>query len=300
MKNININKLGLIILIFGFGLFVQSCEDCDLVTTTFECRVREATVPEFDPRLILIGNEVTIVPTYNNQTFRFPDDITSSGTLTNDNRYESEKLQDQFLVIEQTDWTYPVDNKSYKVQIVNMIPPNAYMIGDIMVIDVDTISNYALIRFKGNVAQFPEKFLYEDAYKFCNEYLPNYRTKYTDPEYRTIANQGSLYGVNIVSPVADTSVNHIRVLDSDGNDVSSTMENQVPQDIITNLNSKVKSVGHSVYVKIGDVFYYRAINGKEFAVIVSNIFKGTLEPKINRVTLRFSELKGKDTQECKP
>ncbi len=299
MKNIKFNRIkSLLIIISAFALFAQSCGDCDLVGTTYPCRVREGTVPLFEPSLVKDSEgNITMVPRYNNQTFLFPIDNSSSGTLTNDNRYEATNELSQFLVIDQRTWTDPITNEILRAQLVNKFPPNPLMVGDAMVTSVATDHTYALIRFYGYVAKFPTPFYFEDAYRFCNDYLKNHKDN-GDPEFKIIASQASQYGVNIRYPGTPPTENQIRVLNSSNEDVTSLYLGAVPQNIINEFNQNAKANGVDVQVSVGDVLYYRARNGKEFAVIVSNIFQGSLDPRIQRVTVRFSELKGRGPNEC--
>jgi hypothetical protein len=41
--------------------------------------------------------------------------------------------------------------------------------------------------------------------------------------------------------------------------------------------------------KLGEVFYYEAVNGVNFYVLVSNLREGVLTPQLERATFKFSE-----------
>jgi len=301
MKNILLNRIkSILIILSAFALFAQSCGDCDLVGTTYPCRVREGTVPLFEPSLFVdTDGNITMVPRYNNQTFLFPIDNTSSGTLTNDNRYETDSYLDQFLILDQRLWTDTGTGEVLRAQLINQFPPNPIMVGDAMVVSVANDHSYALIRFYGNVARFPQRFLFEDAFRFCNQYLKEYKDVTGDTEFKMIASQATRYGVGIRYNNPTPIENSIRILNNANQDVTSQYLNVIPQNLLLDLGRERVVVGVDVQVTVGDVLYYRARNGKEFAVIISNIFEGSLDPNIQRVTIRFSELKGRGPNECK-
>lgn len=296
----NKNIFKLLLLLPILATIFNGCNDCDLVGTTYPCRVREGTIPLFDPRLIYnqIDTLTTIVPTYNNQTFQFPNDNSSSGTLTNDNRYDTGDTLGQYYVIDSRSYNDPITGELLSAKLLNIYPPNPSMVGDAMVVSVAPDFSYALVRFFGSVARFPQPFNFEDAYRFCNEYLPGYKQTTGDDEFTNIASQSTIWGSAIAFNNPTPAENNVRITNALNQDVTSQYLNTIPQNILNELGSNKQTTGVDVQVRVGDVYYYRARNGKEFAVIVSNIFEGSLDPFIKRVTIRFSELKGKGQTEC--
>lgn len=298
------------IYLLSSAVLVVSCNvDCGLVTTTYPCRVRETTIPQFDPRLNLVNGKVEVVPTYNNQTFEFPSDNSSSGRLANDNRYESSNINNQYYVVDQLIYTYPITNEAWTVQLVNLFPPNSDMTGDLMVVSVnaDSIMPTALIRFAGKLSKFNEFFMFEDAQKFCSNYLPDYRVNYNDDEYKKMADASTQYGQGVKPNPGTVYADNIRILNSvrkditnDTIDANRTALEILPQNVKNDILSKTNINGIDVPVNLGEVYYYKAVNGKIFAFIVANIFEGALDPKIKRVTIRFSELLGQGVNECQP
>jgi hypothetical protein len=78
-----------------------------------------------------------------------------------------------------------------------------------------------------------------------------------------------------------------RVLDPQGADVTGAVP--VPPDILQALASLLQPAV-DVRVEIGQVYYYRAKSGAEFAVLIEDIRPGTLPPNLNRVTLKFAQV----------
>ena len=51
-------------------------------------------------------------------------------------------------------------------------------------------------------------------------------------------------------------------------------------------------------MRTGDWFFYRAVNGMSFFVVVTNIQRGTMPPFIQRMTIKFAESYG--CENCTP
>ncbi|MBM2813426.1 MAG: hypothetical protein HW421_188 [Ignavibacteria bacterium] len=287
-------------ILFLCMLILFSCGDCNLITADYPCQIREATITLFDPRVNIINDSVIVpVPTYSNHTFQFPNDNASSGLLTNDNRFDVKDVKKQFIVLDNIEYTPSGSNETHTVQLVSINPSNTNMIGDLMVVDVNMNStpNSALLRFYGYLARFPNDFFSEDAYKFCQQYLEGYRK--SDINYGKIRQQSTSNGSGLPNSVQKLyNINNIRVLDSKGNDVSDIYKSSIPSNILSGIYSSNKSTAIDIQVKAGQVYYYKARNGKEFAVVIVDIRQGTFEPFMKRVTIKFSELVGTKTTEC--
>lgn len=277
---------------------LSSCGDCDLLTAEYPCRIREATITKFDPRLILEpDSSVFPVPTYSIHTFTFPFDNSSSGYLQNDVRFDQGDILSQYVVIAEEETE--MDGRDLKVQLVSYYPTNPIMVGDVMVIGLDSAARpmTADLRFYGSLARFPDDFESEDAYRFCEEYLTNYRE--TDEDYEEIGSQTSLYGENLPNAVTRSFTrDDIIVIDEKGRDVSVTYRPRVSQLIVDDLLNHANSSAVDLRVTAGEVYFYRARNNKEFAVIIADIRQGSFEPYLRRVTIKFSELKGMQVSQC--
>lgn len=278
---------------------IYGCGDCILESTAFPCRIREATVTRFDPRLILQPDSSLVpVPTYSIHTFTFPNDNTSSGLLSNDTRYDQNSYTDQFIVIDEG--TFEVAGFVYTAKLVSFQPPNSLTVGDMMVIglSLDSVPSVAYLRFRGSLARFPNDFYSEDAFKFCDEYLKDYRDQ-VDEDYSRIAGRASLYGGSLPNAArTDYTEDNIIVTDEFGYDVSALRKQDIPTDLRNRLLNNQSAFSVDLKVMPGEVYYYKAINGKEFAVIIADIREGTFEPFLKRVTLKFSELKGQTVGQC--
>ncbi len=290
-------KRYIIPIVFLFSFFLYSCGDCDLVTADYPCRVREATITKFDPRLIQ-ANDSTVypVPTYSIHTFQFPSTNSSSGVLTNDTRFDQENYLDQYIVIDETSAMAGV--REVRLQLVDYYPVNEDITGDVMLIDIDTVGETgAYLRFYGSLARFPEDFYSEDAYKFCDEYLKNYREE--DEDYAEISSQASRYGGGLENADAMSyNEDNLVVLDDDGEDITKTHLSLIDQSVKDGLLNSSKANAADLHVFPGEVYYYKARNGKEFAIVIVDINRGAFEPNIKRLTLKFSELRGMKVSEC--
>jgi hypothetical protein len=168
-----------------------------------------------------------------------------------------------------------------------------------MVVGMDTAISpmQAYLRIYGSLARFPDDFESEDAYRFCEEYLKNYRD--TDPDFKSISSEKSLYGEALPNTVAGKfDIDDIIVINEAGWDVSITIKPRVPQVIIDALLGGANTSAVDIRVSPGEVYFYKARNGKEFAVVIADIRQGSFEPYLRRVTIKFSELRGMKVSDC--
>jgi len=281
-------KKYIILLLIIAAVALDSCSDCDLVTATYPCRVREATITQFDPRLNVINDStVSPVPTYSIHTFTFPNDNESSGLLTNDTRFDQEDALKQVVVLAEDEYNYR--DRDYKVQLVSRFPTNSSIIGDVMVVDVTTAApRTALIRFYGSLSQFPMSMQSEDASIFCDT-LEAFRLE--NDGYDPVQNAASQYGKTLPqAELRELTEQDLRVLDDKGVDVTSTELDNVPIDIKEKLLANKAARAYDVRVIPGEIYYYKARNGKEFSVLIADINEGSFDPYLKRVTLKFSEI----------
>ena len=289
-----------IIILSALAVIIQSCSECDLVTANYPCNPREATITQFDPRVsaVVNGNDTTIVPvpTYSIQTFLFPSDNSSSGTLANDNRFSQTDTTKEKVVIAQKQFTS--SGQQLIAQLVSIHPTNSSLVGDMMVIDVDITAAppTALLRFYGSLTEFPFTLQSEDASLFCSR-IENYRS--TDNEFNNIKGKVTDFGKGLTNAVNSSfTTSDIRVMDLSNHDVTYLYSGSIPQSVRDSLLSASASQAVDILVQPGQMYFYHARNGKDFAVLIADINQGTFPPNLKRVTIKFSEIRGSNKTDC--
>jgi hypothetical protein len=297
------DRVRTLLILFVSGIFIilisQSCCDCPLNperTTTIPCNVREATITQFNPGQVKV-NDSTIIPVaeYSIHTFQFPSDKSSSGTTPNDDRYTNGRSQ---VVIAQRPFS---DHTPYYVAIMDEFPTNADMKGDIL---VDSIfytaivaDRYALIRFGGYLTKLNANpfnvppFTSDNANDFCNKIrdtiskMPN---NMLDKMRDSAKNHQ--YGEGITGAINYANYNSAPYTVLNSSFATVTDPNIIPSDpdIQAVRDSANKKKVIAVEVRIGDMFYYIAKNGKAFIVTVVDIRDGTLPPFKKRLSLMFN------------
>ncbi|MES2767454.1 MAG: hypothetical protein V4642_16380 [Bacteroidota bacterium] len=249
-------------------------------------RVREATITEFNPNFETIAPDTvaTPVPQYSVHTFQFPNDVSSSGSLPNDNRVTGGKT----VVLAQRDTI--IEGNRYSVQLVSNVPTNSSLIGDMLISQVLNVTGTpaarsAKIRFFGGSRKYTSSLNSASAGEFAN-YL-----RRADVKAETDA-----FGGGGLSKGTETKLttNDIQILNADG-----TVTNFEPkfQQTADELLALPVATVFELEVRIGEVYYYRARNGVEFGVLIEDIRQGSITPNLNRVTIKFAELKGPS---CEP
>ena len=293
MKTYQLLLLSICVLIFS------GCGDCFVPTPIVPNEkpiVREATIAVFNSTIDTLNNR-TPVPEFNIATFRFPYSSYSSGDLPNNQKFSAGP------------WTfaekdYPLTG--YTTTYSFNSPPNSLMDGDILVESVTlppiSLEPETRLRFKGDVFPINTSLKTDDANIFAT-YVQNLGKQ---------SNPGSnlafcaFYDASALAYKQDSTGNNYSIVASNptGNPKTFTFPSSWP------LNIKTLSVlppfrnviandlsNYSVRFNIGDVFYYKAQNGTNFFVLISNIQEGVLAPKVRRVTVKFAE--AYKCEECK-
>lgn len=283
------NQIFKTIIIFASLIFLASCDDCPIKDKPpiFLCEVREATITEFNPLLVQdpnITDSIVYVPDpkYSVHTFEFPIDEKSSGSLPNDERFQEQG----FIAVA----TKPSITGNYKVALVDYTPLNSDMIGDILVDSVfinsaDPSQNRAFLMFYGDLARFPRDFTSENSKEFCN-----FLGTFNSSDLNNIRIDASKYGEslpNAGSKTYDINSNFVAINENGRFDVNINISLADKQSLLADF--KGKSI--LVEVRPGQVYFYRARNGKQFALVISDIKTGTFPPNKNRVTIMFNPLK---------
>lgn len=329
-----------VLLVFSF----QSCEcPCENeVVSNYVCSPREATINRFNSDIatvdpnndILVENgrisNINYYPdtAYSIHTFQFPNNLRSSGSLPNDERFIAQRGVSQIplVKIEMSEYGF---NAPYYFAVLTPYPPNEDMKGDILVEYAETAINspnspFADLRFAGDLAKISSNaFTSEASRDFC-DYLES--NNITD-EGNIISFRNSLseYGRNVPNSVENipqyaqedivivNSANQIVAINNNGNwevvnyNVSGTdyyvlNENPLAQlrgifpqidlnEVYQDLLQKDNTENVTVRAGIGDVFFYRSVKGRDFVFAVINIDErdfGVAYKK--RVSIMFNEL----------
>jgi hypothetical protein len=277
-----------IIFILVVGFLLQSCE-CPLQEPSAysPCSVREVTITKFNPNGTLQdttlpdGTRQTVfIPdsTYSIHTFLFPFDANSSGFLPNDERFKNTSS----IILFQKPFS---DGSPYFVAIFDNYPTNSELNGDLLLFDVaDDFSN-AYIRITGEIVPLPERFNSENSQQFC-EFVNNL----TRDTARINSLKGNLARFGLGLPIASVTqftAGNVVVLDANGKvtNAVSPSSNDV-QDLLKLTQNQAINLN----VKIGDVFLYKARNGRFFIFAVTDLRQGSLVPYKKRLTIMFSAI----------
>ena len=278
-------KIYFLFFIFIGLLMTNSCNDCPLEKSpTTVCEVRDATITEFNPSLqepVLPDTVWIPVPEYSIHTFLFPSDNSNSGMLTNDSRFEEE----EHIIMAQVTFENPLGGDDLKAVIYDIYPFNSLMVGDIMVIDVDSLLNFAVLRLFGKVARMPEDFMSENADTFCEDYIG----ELDEDNINSFGDAASTYGASLPNAsVHFYNEDDIVVIDKSGEIVTNVT---APVVVVSELLAEAQDNAIDITVIPGQVYYYKARNSKEFAVVIADITEGTFEPNKKRVTIMFTALR---------
>lgn len=285
MKKIVYISIVVVVVIFFFG----SCNDCPLEESpTTVCEVREATITKFNPSLEEPTPPDTVwtpVAEYSIHTFLFPADKSNSGLLTNDSRFED---NDQIIMAEKK---FPDPNGSgdLRAVIYDIFPFNSLMVGDLMVIDVtldaDPLLSEAQLRLYGKLFRMPEDFTSENADLFCEDYISNL----DEDAISAFRDASTQYGASLPNAAKHSyQESDIVVIDGNGETVQGVSP---PVATANDLLAEARDNAIDVTVSPGEVYYYKARNGQEFAVVIADISEGTFEPYKKRVTIMFTVLR---------
>jgi len=278
-------------IVFLISIVLESCGDCPVKDEppVFICDVREGTISEFNPHLVkrVISEDSVYmepVPRYSIHTFLFPSDKSSSGELTNDERYDS---TEKIPILPPIPFS---DGENYYAALVDYYPLNSTMVGDVMVLNVhidnfNPMNNTADLKVYGSLARFPDDFYSENSDEFCA-----FIDAYSEEELNNLRIDATPFGASLPNARSvgyDADSNFV-TLDANWNVVENVAVLQADKQTLLE-QAMNKSV--VVKVKIGQVYFYKARNGGQFVFVVSDIRTGTQPPLKRRVTLMFNPLK---------
>ncbi|MEY3387194.1 MAG: hypothetical protein RIR53_2005 [Bacteroidota bacterium] len=256
--------------------------------------VREATIAEFNSQF----NGTSPAPSFNIATFKFPASTSSSGDLPNDERFLGGP------------WSFSQSNYPLRGLTTNYTfrsPSNSLLAGDIIVdtIMISAADTVAMIRVRGSLHRLPPNSALrtDDAQVVVAEIERFYATATPDPGKSicaTLDDQAIEYGTDTMSAQTDYTI----VVTDNGQPTALSFPTNWPTDSKGNPLPPIKQpltgdIGYyTLAMRTGDWFYYRAINGMSFIVVVTNIQRGTMPPFIQRMTIKFAESYG--CENCQP
>lgn len=271
------NKSILIVLTITAILFLNSCNECPICEQQNQCKVREATITVFNPAMEQINDSTWVpLPEYSIHSFLFPEDDNSTGTLPNETGYQ---LKNKIRISELN---YNDGLQDLSAILLSNYPSNDRMVGDLLLIDADSISQTVTIRVSGEIYKLPNNFMLDDANLFCKEYIWNNQAEISEG-YQLL----SLYGRDFIYAENEPfSIYDIKVFDMNGYETTANP----PPTVANNLLSLVSGKTINLTVRKGKVFLYRARNGRIFVFAITNITHSTTPPYKKRMTILFTAL----------
>ncbi len=256
--------------------------------------VREATIAEFNSEVV--GNAPA--PTFNIATFKFPASDASSGDLPNDNRF----VTGQWAF---TQTNYPL--RGLTTAYAFRSPSNSLIAGDLLVdtIMISAADTVAMIRVRGALLRLPPNpaLRTDDARVVATEIQSFVAAATPDPGKSlcaTLDGRATPYGTGTIGAQSDYSM----IVLQDGQPTNYVYPSNWPLDSRGNPLPPVKQpltgdLGYyTLAMRTGDWFYYRAVNGMSFYVVITNIQRGATQPFIQRLTIKFAE--SYQCEDCQP
>ncbi len=277
-----------IVLILVVGFLFQSCE-CPLQEPSAysPCSVREVTITKFNPNgtlrdtILPDGTRQTVfIPdsTYSIHTFLFPFDANSSGFLPNDERFKNTSS----IILFQKPFS---DGSPYYVAIFDNYPTNSGLNGDLLLFDIANDFSNAYIRVTRDILLLPERFNSENSQQFC-EFVNNL-TRDTG-RINSLKNNLARFGLGLpIASVTQFNAGNVVVLDANGRITTAVSP---PSGDVQDLLNLTRDQSINLNVRIGDVFLYRARNGRLFIFAVTDLRQGSLAPYKKRMTIMFSAI----------
>lgn len=276
MKKIIFYKLVIISL-----LIFSACE-CPLEvdnTVIPMNNVRDASIHEFVPD----SGDNNVV-----HGLVFPFSQAVDAELKKDSRFAEGQVYTLF-----EPFPFQVDNETYRAVILDKYPLNKDMINDIIITSVSdprgsNSSNppTATMRVKGEISKYYKTFDNTSSAKF-REFLDE------ADRLNEFIEQLSLYGRELDAIVSEVNytMDDVVILNSDDEIVTNIAE--VPQNILNQIEAELESdkyISYDLTISEGDVFIYRAQNGKDFLMVVKEIRQDRLANK-RIVDIMFDELR---------
>ena len=269
----------------AIGLAGCCCFQPELIEPTTLPIVREATLAEFDNQYS--GNAPS--SKFNIATFKFPSTERSSGDLPNDQRFKD----GPFVVV---NGDYPVLGATTTARF--QTPPNTMIAGD-WVVDRVTLQPTAVasVRVRGRLHRLPANpsLMTDDAGVFAREIAAYNDTMQTNPGRtvcETLYDRSLLYGTQTID--AQAAAAQVLVTENGAPSAQWFYPTSWPTrngSILPAIRTpEINDVGYyTVEMRVGEWYFYRAVNGSSFFVLVTAVRQGELSPFVRRITFKFSE-----------
>ncbi len=337
--------------LFLAALLFSACDTscpCDREDVyEYSCSPKEVTITEFNPALeddpivfpadseVVAASQVTYIPvdSYSIHSFEFPFNTKTSGSLPNNEAFDSDYGISKMPLASYSVKEYDID-LPYFFAVLSDVPHNSEIEGDILVTDIfsdnaDAANSSATIMITGNMIKIDNDFTSESSKDFCEWIESEFSEdgsidKDKVIEYRNRADE-SKYGRDISGFARESNYTDlpIYVINSKGQIVVD-FSSGVPQineyafvgnpegynKLLSNLNRLSNAVSEArgdlfekleendidfyvtVRVSIGDVFFYRASNGRDFIFAVINISErpDPFEKVKKRISIIFNNI----------
>ena len=285
-----------LLVMVGLSVLLGGCCECPLekADPVEYCQPRDINITEFNSKLEMdidssdVPFDTTYVPVddYCVHSFSFPSTSSSSGSLPNNDLKFNTVTGSQEVIIASVPFS---DDRPYRAVIVDGIPSNKNMRGDLLVTEVNINTDtpdetYAKLRIAGKIAQINEYFDSESSREFC-EMKSTIDSDKLDEYRKNISKYGKLLAGAENHQYSD---DNLRLGDKKMNLTDSI--SIISAGDREKVMAEASKLSVDVMVKVGDVYYYQAVNGRTFVFAITNISERNINPSKKRVTIVFSEI----------
>lgn len=302
------------------------CKPRESTITEFNPELDTTVEYTTDGDNVIISASYSISDSYNIHSFKFPSNFGTSGSLPNDERLKKDFGIDMLPIARISFDAYDLGFPLY-FAFMDRLPSNEDVAGDFLVADVDinlpSSPNVANLKFRGQLHRInTQPLTTESSKEFCEQMdlrnlteesqVLSYRASIsefgnTDPfaiDFGYSFNRQNLYIVNANNQIiAEYNGTNWVFNNIDGNyflpeATRSAIEQNVGNadlgDVADDLNEIVSEKNNIIIpVEVGDVFFYRAVNGRDFIFNIINIDERDIpndDSYKRRVSIMFNEI----------
>ncbi len=247
--------------------------------TSLETLVREGTVAVFN-------SDITDAK-FNIATFRFPASFVSSGSLPNDSRFNQGAWQ-----FTENAFPLPGYTTTYRFdQPPNSIQEGDFLVDTILIDNLNVLNSTVRLRMRGKFLRLNEFIPFDDANAF-ETWINN---KKNELNANALCEQ---YTQQAISYGETNNGSSFSIIATHPDPLLPTYTYPAPWPTAKNTGLILPPFKRSIAgnldtytsdLRLGEVFYYEAVNGVKFYVLVSNLRTGILSPQLLRATFKFSE-----------
>ncbi|MFA5512772.1 MAG: hypothetical protein WC313_09995 [Candidatus Kapaibacterium sp.] len=273
----------ILILIVIPAVIFSSCCDCDVSpvnNSNISCSVREASLTEFNGVLVNDNGVLRPGTAYSPQNFVFPQSTNTAGTIVLDERFT---VAGDMITASVK---YSI-NGNYRLAILNDPPINPDMMGDMMLISVDTSDTSAVIKLKGEIIEIAVLQMLDNAEMLCDFYLSS--KDFINSKKDAL----SLYGSRLNDSFNPVIYNQsdIRVLNDKGEDVTGQAGTPpITADAAAKLLQKANNQNIALKIIPGLVYLYKSISGEYFIFMLLDSGLGAFPPHKGRMSFMFHKI----------